>query len=292
MSINKENLNEKNPILQSFTNKEDLKDFYLKELKTTHSGWVCINYNSEYLRERLSKLKEESNSLKQKINSIESKNLNEKNNLEKIILSLREENHFIKQNYEMQKITINNLSKEKQKLLNDLQELKNINNNLLKDKDILLEQIKDLNNIINNDISPKLQKNENDFKFLQNKINELQTIIISLKNEKMRILDDNNNKAEMIKVLTIQNKKLLNEIKLKYNKDLFFIESIEKIGIDKNINNDIYKEMINKYDDNKNKNINYSYDKEAKSDMIKTKQRNKNNSLEKKKKKFNKTTEN
>ena len=212
--------------------------------------------------------------------------------MKKIILSLREENHFIKQNYEMQKITINNLSKEKQKLLNDLQELKNVNNNLLKDKDILLEQIKDLNNIINNDISPKLQKNENDFKFLQNKINELQTIIISLKNEKMRILDDNNNKAEMIKVLTIQNKKLLNEIKLKYNKDLFFIESIEKIGIDKNINNDIYKEMINKYDDNKNKNINYSYDKEAKSDMIKTKQRNKNNSLEKKKKKFNKTTEN
>ena len=130
MSTRQENLNDKNQILQSFANKEDLKDFYLRELKTTHSGWVCINYNSEYLRERLSKLKEESNNLKKKINSIENKNLNEKNNLEKIILSLREENHFIKQNYEMQKITINNLSKDKQKLLNELQELKNINNDI------------------------------------------------------------------------------------------------------------------------------------------------------------------
>ena len=201
----------------------------------------------------------------------------------------------------MQKITINNLSKDKQKLLNELQELKNINNDLLKDKDILLEQIKDLNNIINNDISPKLKKNENDFKFLQNKINELQNMLVSLKNEKIRILEDNNNKAEIIKVLTVQNKKLLNEIKLKYNKDLFFIESIEKIGIDKNINNDIYKEMINKYDDNKNININtnkenniknYSYDKDINNDIIKAKKRNKNNSLEKKKKKLNKTTEN
>ena len=127
-------------------------------------------------------------------------------------------------------------------------------------------------------------------------------MLVSLKNEKIRILEDNNNKAEIIKVFTVQNKKLLNEIKLKYNKDLFFIESIEKIGIDKNINNDIYKEMINKYDDNKNININnnkenniknYSYDKDINNDMIKTKKRNKNNSLEKKKKKkLNKTTEN
>ena len=67
MSTRQENLNNKNQILQSFANKEDLKDFYLKELKTTHSGWVCINYNSEYLRERLSKLKEESNNLKKKL---------------------------------------------------------------------------------------------------------------------------------------------------------------------------------------------------------------------------------
>ncbi len=111
MSKKQENTNKKDQIIQTFSNSEDFKDFYLKELKTTHTGWVCINYNSEYLRERLSKLKEESNTLKQKITSIENKNLNEKNNLEKIILSLREDNNFIKQNYEMQKININKLSK-------------------------------------------------------------------------------------------------------------------------------------------------------------------------------------
>ena len=74
------------------------KDYSLKELKTSHNGLVCINYNSEYLRERIWKLKEETNFLKQKLNSLETVNLKEKNNLEKIIISLREENHILKQN--------------------------------------------------------------------------------------------------------------------------------------------------------------------------------------------------
>ena len=58
---------------------------------------------------------------------------------------------------------------------------------------------------------------------------------------------------------------------MKYNKDMSFIESIEKFGIEKNINKDIYKEMIMKYDNDKekinkhnkiknNKDMNYTYD--------------------------------
>ena len=263
------NLNIKEQNFQSFSNRENVKDFYLKELKTTHSGWVCINYNTEYLRERLCKLKEESNILKQKIISIENKNSSEKNNLEKIILSLREDNNFLKQNNEIQNSNINRLAKEKEKLLSEINDLHILNNNLMKDKEILLEQIKELNDIINNDISPKLKKNENDFKFMENKVNDLQKLIISLKNEKIRIMEDNNNKIELIKVLTNQNKKLLTEIKLKYKKDLSFIESIENFGIEKNINQDIYREMINKYaNDNKtannyiknNKIMNFSYE--------------------------------
>ena len=301
MSKKQENTNKKDQIIQTFSNSEDFKDFYLKELKTTHTGWVCINYNSEYLRERLSKLKEESNTLKQKITSIENKNLNEKNNLEKIILSLREDNNFIKQNYEMQKININKLSKEKEKLLNDINDLQILNTNLKKDKEILLEQIKDLNNIINNNISPKLKKNEDDFKFLENKLNDLQKINISLKNEKIRLMDDNNNKNQLIKVLSNQNKKLLTEIKIKYNKDLSFIESIENFGIEKNINKDIYKEMINKYDNDKdntkiniyykkNKIMNNSYEDDISNKTSKINRRNKKLSGDKKfKKNFNKT---
>ena len=157
----------------------------------------------------------------------------------------------------MKKININTLNKEKQKLLNDLQELTGSNNNLAKDKELLIQQIKDLNNIINKDISPKLKINENDLIFLQDKINELQKIIISLKNEKIRLIDDNNNKNEFIKVLTNQNKKLLKEIKMKYNKDLSLIKSIEKIGIgNQSFNKEIYLELMDKYE-NRNKNIKF-----------------------------------
>ena len=275
MSEINENITINNSVLKSFVEprKEFNKDDNLQELKTTHSGWVCINYNSEYLRERLFKLKEESTSLRQKMISLENENLKEKNNLEKIILTLREEKHFLKQNYEMQKINIDNLNKDKQNLLNQLKEIQNINNNLVKDREILIEQIKDLNNIINNNISPKLKINEKDLIFLQNKINELQKTIMSLENEKIKLNNDNIKNINMIKVLSTQNKKLLNEIKMKYNKDLSFIESIEKIGVGKNINLNIYKEMTNKYRNNKNNNqnknknkknkiMNFTYDKE------------------------------
>ena len=222
-----------------------------QELTTTHTGWVYINYNSEYLRERLSKLKEESDLYKQKIVVIENQNLKEKNQLENIIISLKEDNSSLKQNYEMQKNNINNLHKDKQNLLKELKEIKNMNNNLIKDREILLEQIKELNYIINNKISPKLKINENDLLFLQNRINDLENKILSLENEKIRLNNENNNKGELIKVLTNQNKKLLIEIKMKYNKDLSFIESIEKLGIPKSINKDIYNQMMNKYIDNR-----------------------------------------
>ena len=231
------------------------KDYSLKELKTSHNGLVCINYNSEYLRERIYKLKEESNYLKQKINEIETINLKEKNNLEKIIISLREENHILKQNISSQKEALNQYSLEKEKIINELKEAKKINNELNKEKNILMERLKESNNVINNDISPKLKNNESDLAFLKNKINEMQKTIINLKNEKLRLIDDNVNQNEMIKVLTTQNKKLLKEIKMKYNKDLNFIQDIEKFGIETNLSNsEIYEVMKSRYENDKNKN--------------------------------------
>ena len=271
MSEKKETFSSQNSLFQSNfeTNNITSTNNNLKELKTTHSGWVCVNYNSEYMKERLSKLKEESNILRKEITKIENKNLKEKNDLEKIILSLRDNNTILKQNYEMQKIDINNLNKENQKLIEQINKIKNEKDNLIKDRESLVSQIQELNNMINNIISPKLKTNENDLIYLQNKINELQNIIISLKSEKIRLTEDNKNKIELIKFLTKQNKKLLGEIKMKYNKDLSLIKSIEKIGIDKNINRDIYKEMIKKYDNenrtyrNKNnKTMNFTIDKE------------------------------
>ena len=231
------------------------KDYSLKELKTSHNGLVCINYNSEYLRERLCKLKEESNYLIKKINTIENTNLKEKNNLEKIIISLREENHILKQNLSSQKIILQNYLIEKDKIIKDLKEAKKINNELIKEKQILLENLTEANNVINNNISPKLKMNENDLSFLKNKINEMQKTIININNEKMRLIDDNRNQNEMIKILSTQNKKLLKEIKMKYNKDMNFIQDIEKFGIETNMsNNDFYEEMKTRYSNNNEKN--------------------------------------
>ena len=233
------------------------KDYFLKELKTSHNGLVCINYNSEYLRERIYKLKEESNYLKQKINEIETNNLKEKNNLENIILSLREKNHILKQNISSQNEALSKYTKEKEKLIKELKETKKLNNELIKEKNILMERLQESNNIINNDISPKLKNNESDLSFLKNKINEMQKTILNLNNENQRLIEDNVNQNEMIKVLTTQNKKLLNEIKMKYNKDLNFIQDIEKFGISTNLsNNEIYEEMKSRYENDKNNNKN------------------------------------
>ena len=258
MSELNENFNINNSASRTFYpdyNFKSLKDYSLKELKTSHNGLVCINYNSEYLRERLCKLKEESNYLIKKMNLMENRNLKEKNNLEKIILSLREENHILKQNLSSQKILLQNYLNEKDKIIKDLKEAKKINNELIKEKKILLESLTEANNIINNNISPKLKMNENDLSFLKNKINEMQKTIINIKNEKMRLIDDNMNQNQMIKVLSSQNKKLLKEIKIKYNKDLNFIQDIEKFGIETNMsNNDIYEEMKTRYEINNDKN--------------------------------------
>ena len=253
MSKLKENFNIDNSMERTFhPNINSIKEYSLKELKTSHNGLVCINYNSEYLRERLCKLKEECNFLKQKLNVIENSNLKEKNNLEKIILNLREENHTLKQNLSLQKIALNNFLNEKEKIIKDLKEVKQINNELNKEKSILLERIKESNNLINNNITPKLKTNEDSLIFLQNTINEMQKNIINLNNEKIRIINDNNNKNEMIKILTTQNKKLLKEIKMKYNKDLNFIQDIEKFGIETNMsNNEIYEEMKSRYENDK-----------------------------------------
>jgi len=233
------------------------KDYSLKELKTSHNGLVCINYNSEYLRERIYKLKEESNYLKQKINEIETNNLKEKNNLENIILSLREKNHILKQNISSQNEALSKYTKEKEKLIKELKETKKLNIELIKEKNILMERLQESNNIINNDISPKLKNNESDLSFLKNKINEMQKTILNLNNENQRLIEDNVNQNEMIKVLTTQNKKLLNEIKMKYNKDLNFIQDIEKFGISTNLsNNEIYEEMKSRYENENDKNNN------------------------------------
>ena len=255
-----------------------LKDYSLKQLKTSHNGLVCINYNSEYLRERIYKLKEETNFLKQKLSEIEALNSKEKNNLEKIILSLREENHILKQNISSQKISINQFLIEKEKIIKDLKEAKELNNELIKEKKILKASLQESNYTINNNISPKLKTNETDLAFLKNQINEMQKIIINIKNEKLRLIDDNMNKNEMIRVLSSQNKKLLKEIKMKYNKDLNFIQDIEKFGNETNMsNNEIYEEMKNRYE-NENKEINVKNNNKLKKE--KNGNKNKNNKID------------
>jgi hypothetical protein len=85
----------------------------------------------------------------------------------------------------------------------------------------------------------------------------MQNTIINLKNEYSRLIDENMNKNEMIKILSMQNKKLINEIKMKYNKDLNFIQDLEKFGIETNMSNEMYNDMKKRYenDNDNDKNI-------------------------------------
>ena len=232
-----------------------LRESYLKEIKTIHSGVINIKYNSEYLREKINKLKEESRHLKQKIMQLENKGIKEKVEMEKLITSLKEENTILKQKYEMIKLTNDNLNKSKMQSSIEITYITNMNLKLIKDREILLSQIKELNNIINNNIAPKLKMNEKEIEEFQNMIN-------LLKSEKIRLNEENKKKSDLIKILSRENKKLLKEIKMKYNKDISLIRSIEKIGSERNINKNIYRNMIREYNDDKNEIINRTFQKD------------------------------
>ena len=217
------------------------------------------------MEEKILVLRDENSSLQLQIQKTIEKQKNEFKNIDKIYdekNSLMDENNILKNELNNLKDTITKQNadiEEKNKIINDLQNEKNINieeekmyknqiNNLLKDKSILINQMKDLNITISDKISPKLKQNENNLANLKEQIENLRINNEKLKSDNTILFKENKIQKNLIKILTKQNKKLLEEIKYIYDRDILLMNNMEKAD---NNNTEILKTSIN----NQNKEI-------------------------------------
>ena len=211
------------------------------------------------MEEKILVLRDENSSLQLQIQKTIEKQKNEFKNIDKIYdekNSLMDENNILKNELNNLKDTITKQNadiEEKNKIINDLQSEKNINieeekmyknqiNNLLKDKSILINQMKDLNITISDKISPKLKQNENNLANLKEQIENLRINNEKLKSDNTILFKENKIQKNLIKILTKQNKKLLEEIKYIYDRDILLMNNMEKAD---NNNTEILKTSIN-----------------------------------------------
>ena len=125
---------------------------------------------------------------------------------------------------------INDLRNEKNIFINDQKSLKNQIETLNKDKEYLIKQIKDLNDTIVEKITPKLKENELSLSKLQEQSENLRVENEKLKSDNLLLFNENNIQKNLIQILTKQNKKLLGEIKVIYDRDILLMDNMEKIG--------------------------------------------------------------
>lgn len=125
---------------------------------------------------------------------------------------------------------INDLFEEKKIFKKEETDLKNQINDLGKDKEVLIKQIQDLNMIIGQKISPKLAENENTLFNLQKQIENLRINNEKFKSDNILLFNENKIQKNLIKILTAQNKKLLGEIKIIYDRDILLMDNFEKMG--------------------------------------------------------------
>lgn len=124
---------------------------------------------------------------------------------------------------------INDLLEEKNMILEEESMFKNQISNLEKDKEILINQIQDLNVAISDKIAPKLRQNENSLVNLQDQIENLRMDNEKYKSDNTVLFNENKAQKNLIKILAKQNKKLLREIKIIYDRDLMLMNNIDKI---------------------------------------------------------------
>lgn len=136
---------------------------------------------------------------------------------------------------------INDLFNEKNIFIKEETDLKNQINILGKDKEVLIKQIQDLNKIIGEKISPKLVENENTLFNLQKKIENLRINNEKFKSDNILLFNENKIQKNLIKILTAQNKKLLGEIKIIYDRDILLMDNFEKMG---NSNTGEFKQFL------------------------------------------------
>ena len=158
-------------------------------------------------------------SLMNNINLLKNDSMNLKDDITKKVADIEEKNKII-----------NVLRNEKTILLNDQKNLKTQIDTLNNDKETLLKQIKDLNETIGEKIAPKLKENENSLTKLQQQIEYLKVENEKLKSDDLLLFNENNIQKNLIQILTKQNKKLLGEIKIIYDRDILLMDNMEKMG--------------------------------------------------------------
>ena len=136
---------------------------------------------------------------------------------------------------------IDDLFNEKNIFIKEETDLKNQINILGKDKEVLIKQIQDLNKIIGEKISPKLVENENTLFNLQKQIENLRINNEKFKSDNILLFNENKIQKNLIKILTAQNKKLLGEIKIIYDRDILLMDNFEKMG---NSNTGEFKQFL------------------------------------------------
>ena len=124
---------------------------------------------------------------------------------------------------------INDLLEEKNVILEEESMFKNQISNLEKDKEILINQIQDLNIAISDKIAPKLRQNENSLINLQDQIENLRMDNEKYKSDNTVLFNESKTQKNLIKILAKQNKKLLREIKIIYDRDLMLMNNMDKI---------------------------------------------------------------
>jgi hypothetical protein len=124
---------------------------------------------------------------------------------------------------------INDLLEEKNMILEEESMYKNQISNLEKDKEILINQIQDLNVAISDKIAPKLKQNENSLINLQDQIENLRMDNEKYKSDNTVLFNESKTQKNLIKILAKQNKKLLREIKIIYDRDLMLMNNMDKI---------------------------------------------------------------
>ena len=176
--------------------------------------------------------------------------LNEKNILLNKLNIIQNDSNALKDNITKKNAEI----EEKIKIINDLLNEKNIIakerklmknqiQNLNKDKEILIKQIQDLNCTIGEKIAPKLKQNENNLVNLQEQIENLRINNEKYKSDNTLLFNENKIQKNLIKILTKQNKKLLGEIRIIYDRDILLMDNMEKIGSNSSEN---FKKFYNK----------------------------------------------
>lgn len=210
----------------------------------------------DFKNEAFSKIIEENNFLKEKLKRIESENNSNKNESERHILIIKDENSKlqleIQKFLEKEKISYNkyqNDLKEKKSIINNLQniinELKakikllsnenisllnnihNLNNKIIgltNDKHYLIDEMSELNKDLSNKIKPKLMRNEDNLSSL-----EKQIVLLKINND---ILKDNDREQKQKISNLIKENKMLRQNLEKFN----LIKNIEDLTI-KTINN-------------------------------------------------------